>query len=284
MSVDAQWVALSLLRNVGGKTLTALLDTFQTTDNILSATEKDLRQVKGVGKVIAQAIGGINLENVESQIAEWEQAGVCLVTWHDADYPQPLHDLADKPPTLFIRGQWESSLWEKAVAIVGTRQPSPQMAGIAMGLATNLARQGYTIVSGLAYGIDAQAHQGALLPDNGQTIGILGSGVLNIYPPENQQLADDIMINGVILSEVHPKVETNSARLVSRNRLISGLAQAVIIVQTNVDGGAMYAGKRAFEQGRQVYALDIPASGNQALIAQGAQVIRREAIRDFVLG
>ena len=284
MSVDSKWVALSLLRNVGGKTLTALLDTFDTTDNILCASEKDLQQVKGVGKVIAQAIRGIKLAQVEAQIADWQQSGVQIITWHDANYPQPFNDLADRPPTLFVRGTWESALWDKTVAIVGTRNPSPQMAGIAMGLATNLARQGYTIISGLAKGIDTQAHQGALLPDDGRTIGILGSGVLNIYPPENKPLADDIMLNGAILSEVHPKVETNSARLVSRNRLISGLSQAVIVVQTTVDGGAMYAGKRAFEQERLVYALDIPASGNQALIGQGATKIQLDEVNKFVLG
>ena len=269
--VDARWVALSLSRHIGGKTLRALLTHFDNDlDAILAADVNALKAVTGVGKTIAQAITELDVEQTAQAIANWQASDVQIIPRNDIAYPTPLIFLDDEPPTLFMRGQSDSFLWEKAIAIVGTRNPTSPMRQIALRLGAHFAEQGYTIVSGLALGVDTAAHQGALSIPNGRSIAVLGCGVLNIYPRENRQLADLLLKRGAILGEVHPQAGVSAARLVARNRIISGLCSAVIIVQTTVDGGAMYAAKRAFEQGRKVYVLDCGATGNRALIEQGA--------------
>ncbi|MBZ0292971.1 MAG: DNA-protecting protein DprA, partial [Anaerolineae bacterium] len=155
------------------------------------------------------------------------------------------------------------------VAIIGTRQPTPQGAAVAQTLACKLAEQGHMIVSGLALGVDSQAHRGALRA-NGRTIAVLGSGVLRVYPHQHQALAHEIEEAGALVSEVAPTASASSARLVARNRIISGLSSAVIVIETADDGGAMHAARRAREQGRPLYVLDCNASGNRELLAAGA--------------
>ena len=121
-------------------------------------------------------------------------------------------------------------------------------------------------MSGLALGVDTAAHLGALSSPDGYTLAVLGCGVLNVYPSENRGLADAIALRGGLLCEVNPSAEAKTPAIVARNRLISGLCDALIVVETSIDGGAMHAAKRAFEQGRRVYALDTAASGNRLLI------------------
>jgi len=271
--VDPTWVALSLSRHIGGKTLKNLLDYFQHDPNaILSADEKSLRKVNGIGAKIAQTIRELDVDATAEAMHRWGDAGVQICTWDDPAYPAILKTLDDPPPTIFMRGSNEMD-WTNAVAIVGTRKPTQQARHIALRLGKHLAEQGHLIVSGLAIGMDTAGHHGALAAPDGRTAAVLGSGTLNIYPLENAQLAEQIMKRGVILSEVHPYVTANASRLVARNRLISGLCSAIIVVETAVDGGAMYAAKFAQQQGRTVYTVDLPASGNQHLIQNGAEII-----------
>lgn len=271
--VDPAWVALSLSRHIGGKTLHNLLDHFQhDLGAILSADEKSLRKVPGIGAKIAQTICELDVEAVASAMLHWRESGVKILAWDDPAYPPALLTLDDPPPTVFIRG-CDDLDWTQAVAIVGTRQPTQQARNIALRLGKHLAEQGNLIVSGLALGIDTAGHHGALATSDGCTAAVLGSGVLNIYPLENAKLAEQIMQRGVLLSEVHPYVTANASRLVARNRLISGLCRALIVVETGVDGGAMYAAKFAKQQGRTVYTVDLPASGNRHLIQSGAEII-----------
>jgi DNA processing protein len=157
------------------------------------------------------------------------------------------------------------------MAIVGTRNPSAQAYQIATALGTHFAHSGSTVVSGLARGIDTAAHLGALQA-GGHTLAVLGSGVCNIYPPENAALAFRILETSALVSEVPPFDGPSTPRLVARNRIISGLSEGVIVVESNDDSGAMHAAKRAREQNRRVYTFDLPASGNQKLIAEGAKV------------
>jgi DNA processing protein len=133
-----------------------------------------------------------------------------------------------------------------------------------------LAERGWCVVSGLAHGIDTAAHYGALAVPNGQTVAVLGGGVLNIYPSENRPLAEAVLRRGALLSETHPHMSPSPSALVARNRLISGLSDILIVVETSIDGGAMHAARRAFDQRRAVYTLDSTASGNRALLAEGA--------------
>ena len=272
---DVGWIALSLTGRIGNKTLQALLNHFEgDTSAVLRADAKTLRQVPGVGPKIAQSIRTIDLKQIEAALKNWRQAGVRVLTLQDDAYPLQLKPLEDAPPTLFVRG--ENLTFEKSIAIVGTRNPSDEARSLAQNLSTYLVECGYTIISGLALGIDSAAHFGALAHPEGRTGAVLGCGVLNIYPSAHERLADKIMLEGFVLSEVNPGNTTSPANLVARNRIITGLSDGVIVVETAVDGGAMYAARFASQQGRPIYTVDSAASGNQALIAAGAVVLPKD--------
>lgn len=271
--VDAAWVALSLTERVGGKTLRALMEHFNHDPKaVLEADESALRAVPGVGPKIAQSIRQIDLAVVKQALPRWEALGIRTITLHDADYPPRLRQLDDAPPTLFVQGDWRA-VFPKSVAIVGRRHPSNDARRIAQNLSSCLVERGYLVVSGLAYGIDHSAHLGAIAVD-GHTIAVLGSGLLNLYPPDHAPLARTIIQHGALVSELHPERSVSASNLVARNRIISGLSDAVIVVETEADGGAMYAARFALAQGRQLYVVDMPASGNRALLQAGALLVR----------
>ncbi len=277
-------VALSLSPNIGAKTINSLLQHFdQDLAAVFAASPGKLLSVHGVGKTIAHEIAQIDLTSIAEQIESWRQSGVAILTLQQDIYPELLRQVEHAPPTLFARGCQLMNSWAKSVAIVGTRRPSKEARYITLQLAMKLARADYTVVSGLALGIDTAAHAGALSA-KGRTVGVLGSGVLNVYPESNRKLAGRVCDGGALLSEVHPHWGANAQRLVSRNRIISGLSEAVILVESDASGGAMYTTRFAQEQGRPVYTFDLPASGNQSLIRRGAEVLKRDDPLDFILG
>ncbi len=268
------WVALSLTEHLGSKTLRALLDHFNgEMEAVFAADAAALRRVPGIGPKIAASIQAIDRAQVMQALTRWQSEGVSIVPAFAPAYPSRLKSLTDAPATLFLRGHMPSEA-ARHIAVVGTRTPTPHVADLAQRISRELAERGIVIVSGLARGIDTSAHIGALQAANGRTLAVLGCGVLRVYPPENHGLAGLIQREGALISEVAPSASPSTPRLVARNRLISGLSDAVLIVETSADGGAMYAARRALEQGRPVYTLDLPASGNQALIAGGAQALR----------
>ena len=280
---ELQLVALSLSPNIGAKTLNNLLRHFKhDLDAVFAASPSELMQVSGIGKTIAREITGIDLCQVECEIAAWREKDIQLLTRCAAGYPAPLYGVNDSPPALFASRALPPEIWAKAVAIVGTRNPSKEARYITLELAMKLVRAGYTVTSGLALGIDTAAHTGALSA-KGVTIAVLGSGILNVYPESNRRLADRIREDGALVSEVHPLWGANAQRLVARNRIISGLSQAVILVESNIDGGAMYTAHFAAEQGRPIYTFDLPAGGNQELIKRGAFVLKRDDPLGFLL-
>jgi DNA processing protein len=248
----------------------ALVGHFGSAAAVLAASTDELRRVAGIGPKIAGSIVAIQLQHIELQIPRWQAEGVRIITDSNPSYPPRLRSIHDAPPTLFVRGIWDTRLFQgPSAAIVGTRSPSPAAARAASLLSQELAGRGYTIVSGLALGIDKAAHLGAL-GAAGRTAAVLGGGILNIYPSEHRALATAIAKQGALVSETAPYAESKPPHLVARNRIITGLSQAVVIIETSAEGGAMYAARRAQEQGRTLYVLDLPASGNQMLIAQGA--------------
>lgn len=269
--IDAAWVALSLTERIGGKTLRALMAHFNyDTQAILKADAASLKQVAGIGPKLVERIQAIRLEQVEQAISRWQAADVQIITSDNIfSYPHQLKMLDDAPPTLFVKGHWPPPAGQR-VAVVGTRNPSPQAIDTTRRLGCDLAKRGCTIVSGLAYGVDAAAHSSALTIADSYPLAVLGCGVLNIYPAEHQGLAQSILRSGAIVSEVHPTATPSASNLVARNRIITGLADAVIVVETEVDGGAMHAARFAGIQGRPVYTFDFPASGNRSLLANGA--------------
>ena len=277
-------IALSLSPNISAKTLNNLRQHFNDDlAAVFDASPRELQRVRGIGEKTATEISRMDPQRVAAQIASWQRSGVAIETMQQNRYPTSLRDLDDGPPTLFRRGSFQPADWRNTVAIVGTRAPSQEAQFITLELSMKLARADCCVVSGLALGIDTAAHTGCLSAE-GVTIAVLGSGVLNVYPPGNQALAERIRESGALLSELHPYASANAQRLVSRNRIISGLSRAVIVVESDAQGGAMYTARFAREQNRPVYTFDLPASGNQSLIKSGAIVLKRDDPLDFVLG
>ena len=276
MTPSPAWIALSLVEHVGAKKLRALADAFDgDLDAVLAADAKALQRVPGIGPKISATIRAVDLAVVAEAIPRWRDAGIALVTLDDPAYPTTLRQIADAPPTLFVIGTCRDL---RSAAVVGTRAPSRHAADAARQIGYELAQRGIQVISGLALGIDSAAHIGALAHPSGVTSAVLGSGVLNVYPPGNRPLAQAIVGRGALLSEVHPSAQPKPSTLVARNRIISGLCEAVIVVETTVDGGAMHAARRAADQGRRVYTLDLPASGNRALLNSGATPITPDLV------
>ena len=281
-AAQLQWLALSLSPNIGAAIFNNLLEYFDhDLDAVLAAPSYELMRVRGVGAKIASEIGAIDLDRLAHEVATWRAQGIEILLRGAGTYPQPLKNTRDLPLALFASRLMPAETWSHAVAIVGRRDPSKEARYITLQLAMQLARAGRAVVSGLALGIDTAAHTGALSAD-GTTVAVLGSGICNVYPEANRPLAQRIREKGALLSETHPHWAANAQRLVARNRIISGLSRAVIVIESDADGGAMYAARFAGDQGRPVCTFDLPAGGNQRLIADGAVVLRRDdPLRDL---
>lgn len=190
------------------------------------------------------------------------------ITRHDPAYPTRLRELRNPPAVLYVRGSLRPQD-DDAVAIVGTRKPGAAAAKLTFALSYELAERGFTIISGLALGIDTQAHRGVLQARFGRTLAVLGAGLNTIHPQSNTALARQISQRGALLSEHPADTPLAAQQLVARDRLISGLSRALIVMETALDGGAMYAAEFARQQNRLVFALP-GSSGCDALIAHGA--------------
>ena len=213
---------------------------------------------------------------LDEEVAQVERAGVRVLTWESQDYPPRLRTIYSSPPVLYMRGQLAPQD-EWGVAIVGTRRASAYGREVARQLASDLAQNGVTVVSGLARGIDVMAHQAAL-DAGGRTIAVLGSGVDVIYPPEHRQLARAITDAGALLSEYPLGTQPESSNFPPRNRIISGLARGVVIVEAGLQSGALITADFAAEQGREVFAvpgsiLQRSSAGTNRLIQDGAHPV-----------
>lgn len=264
---DLPLIGLGLQPRIGGKVLRALLATFGSPDAILEADEYALRGVAGVGPQTAQQIRHINLTQLAQQVRRWHADDIQILTWNHDAYPPLLKSLDDAPPLLFKIGDWQSTNLQ-TLAIVGTREPSETALQFTQLLAFLAARQGWTIVSGMARGIDQAAHMGALAATpNGQTAAVLGEGVR--HAQRHRPLIRRILEKGALFSEIAPDVTPAPTLLVARNRIISGMSQAVVMVEAGERSGALYTVQFARQQGRPVFTVDLPALGNQGLIHAG---------------
>jgi DNA processing protein len=255
-----------------------LLDRFGSAAAVLAAAPSDLREVQGVGPKISQAIiEARNTAEVPKLLEECRGNGIALVMPSDDRYPRMLKEIVDPPGVLFVKGEVlpRDGL---SIAIVGSRHATHYGLTQAERLASGLARAGLTIISGLARGIDAAAHRGAL-DAGGRTLAVLGSGVLNIYPPEHDKLAAEVVAHGALISESAPHSEPFSGAFPQRNRIISGLSLGVIVVEATMQSGALITARHAMEQGREVFAvpgrIDSRASqGCHQLIRDGAKLVQ----------
>lgn len=271
-------LALHLVPGLGPRLTDALLAKFGTAAAVLQATAGQLAQIPHIGdKLASQLAQALRAVDVDSELALMRQHQTQLRMLGHADYPATLATIAVPPRLLYVRGE----LLERdanAVAIVGSRQCTSYGKRVAERLAGGLARAGFTVISGLARGIDGMAHRGALQAC-GRTLAILAGGLSRIYPPEHKELADEVSGSGALLSESAMKMEPMAGMFPARNRIISGLSRGVIIVEANEKSGALITARHAAEQGRTVFAVpgpvDSPASaGTNALLRQGAVLTR----------
>ena len=268
---------LSLISGVGPRIRQALLERFGSARAALAAAPSELREVYGVGPKLTHKIAGADHEiDVEAEIALCREHGIDIFTEAHTAYPRILREIHDPPGVLFVRGTLKPND-ALAVGIVGTRHGTQYGLRQAERLAGGLARAGLTIVSGLARGIDAAAHRGALSA-GGRTIAVLAGGVMNIYPPEHDKLAEEVAAHGALLSESPPHSEPLAGTFPQRNRLISGLSLGVIVVEAPERSGALITARHAMEQGREVFAVpgnvDSRASrGCHQLIRDGAKLV-----------
>ena len=277
-------LCLTLVPGVGPLTCRALLEAFERPGAVLDASVSRLRGVPGVGPKLAGAIGRARQECDPK--AEWDRClshGVRPIAADAPDYPEGLRRIPDPPPLLYVRGSFEPAD-VLSIAIVGSRRCTPYGLRCAERLAGSLARVGITVVSGLARGIDAAAHRGALKA-GGRTIAVLANGLSEIYPPEHDELAAAIAACGAIVSEM-PMGQGPLAQLFpQRNRIISGLSLGVVVVEATPRSGSLSTARHAVEQDREVFAVpgpvdSLPSRGCHALIRDGARLV--EAVDDIL--
>jgi DNA processing protein len=274
-------IALHLVPGLGPRLTAALLEHFGSAHNVLDAPAHELRQIPYLGGALAETMSQTLREiDVDAEIERIQKHDVHLLALGRPGYPPLLSEIHNPPHLLYVRGAIEECDG-RAVAIVGTRQCTESGKRTAQRLAAELVRAGCTVISGLARGIDGQAHRGALSA-GGRTLAVLANNLTRVYPPEHKDLAAQVQQSGAVLSEAAMNQDLQAGMFPSRNRIISGLARAVIIVEAAEKSGALITAEHANEQGRTVFAVPGPVDANasggcNALIREGAILCRSAA-------
>ncbi len=273
MDEKGYWIGFSLVKGIGAVRFQRLLERFGNAQAAWEAETSALTEAGLSPKVIERLAAVRQQVDLPRLYEKILSKGIQILTWQDEAYPQRLREISQPPPVLYLRGQLlPEDAW--AIAIVGTRQATPYGRQVSEQIASFLASNGMTIVSGLARGIDTLAHQAALRA-GGRTLAVLGSGVDRIYPPEHRALAEQICEHGALLSDYPPGTPPESVNFPPRNRIISGLSMAVVVVEAGETSGALITAEFAAEQGREVFAvpgsiLAAQSKGTNKLIQQGA--------------
>jgi DNA processing protein len=267
-------VSLNMLSGIGSISLARLLEFSQSPHNIFSLPREKLNLA--VGEKKAEEILSFNPAHLKKELSLASSLKLKIISIFETDYPKNLKEIPGAPLIIYLKGNLikEDNF---AVAIVGSRQASFYGLSCAKKFSAALVRKGFTVVSGMARGIDTSAHKGAL-NEGGRTIAVLGSGFNYIYPEENKELAEDIAKQGCVISEFSLNTRPLSQNFPRRNRIISGLSLGILIVEAAKNSGALITADFALEQGREVFALpgkvDCPTSfGTNGLIKQGAKLV-----------
>jgi len=269
---------LNLTRGLGPIAQTRLRNRFGSLGRIFQATREELLQVEGIGPKLATAIlKRRDPHDALEELAACRERGVSLILIDDPQYPDLLREIPDPPQLLYVKGELTSPD-RLSVGIVGSRRCTLYGRRQAERFARELASMGITIVSGLARGIDACAHRGAMEAE-GRTLAVLGSGVEQIYPPEHETLAEEVIAHGALVSESCLRQAPVPGLFPQRNRIISGLCQGVLIVEASRNSGALHTARHACEQGRDVFVVpgrldSLASEGCHDLIRDGAQLVR----------
>lgn len=276
MGEKAFWVALQQTPGLGTRRVLQLVKIFGDARAVWVAPEKELRAIKGLGNAVDCLIEWRRQASPAKLLGDLEAAAIGVLTLAEDAYPLELKRIYDPPPVLYWRGSQLPGEKLK-IAIVGTRRATAYGLKVANELAGDLANAGVGVVSGVARGIDAAAHRGAI-QSGGLTWGILGCGVDIIYPQEHRELYHQIMDNGAIMSEFPPGTPPEAGHFPARNRIISGLASGTVVVEAGSRSGALITANMALEQNRDVFAVPGPITspysrGTNSLIKEGARVV-----------
>ncbi len=269
------WVGFNLVKGIGSARMRSLLNAFGSAENAWKAPIEALENA-GLSSRLVENLSQLRAsDTVELAWEDIQKKNIQVLTWEDEDYPRRLKEIDQPPPVLYLRGQLtEADQW--AVAIVGTRRITAYGRQVSEEIARQLVQNGVSVVSGLARGIDSVAHTAAL-KNNGRTLAVMGNGVDQIYPPEHRKLAEEIIEQGALISDYPPGTAPEAANFPPRNRIISGLSLAVIVVEAGEKSGALITAAFAADQGREVFAvpgyLYAPQSkGTNSLIHEGAHI------------
>ena len=270
------WLGFSLVPGIGHKRLLLLARAFGSLSSAWSASERQLRAAGLDSETTTHLLNAQTQLDLDGELTKIARAGAALLTPEDAEYPALLKNMPDPPLTLYVRGTLtqEDAL---ALAVVGTRKATGYGRDAAAHFSRHLAQQGVTIVSGLAHGIDAAAHRGAL-EAGGRTLAVMGCGIDRVYPPDHAELARQIAQHGAVISEFPVGSKPEARHFPRRNRIISGLSLGVLIVEAPEQSGAMITATLAAEQGRDVFAVpgsifSAASSGTNRLIQDGAKLV-----------
>jgi DNA processing protein len=270
------WVGFNIVRGIGPVRLRALLDYFGDVERAWRAPPEALRSAGLDRRSLENLLETRAALDLDRELERIAATGAQVLTWESPSYPSLLHEIADPPPVLYVKGTLtEEDAW--AVAVVGTRRSTAYGREVTRQLAGALARSGITVVSGLARGIDAEAHRAAL-EAGGRTIGVLGCGIDRVYPPEHRKLAGEIVARGALVTDYPLGTPPEGGNFPPRNRIISGLSLGVLITEAGNRSGALITADYAAEQGRDVFAvpgnvLMRGSAGTNALIQDGAKVV-----------
>ena len=305
MNPKAYWVGFNLVKGIGAVRLKALLDHYGSLEAAWKAPADALRAAGLPPKALENFLRIRRDCDLDLILKNLDGQGIQVMTWDDENYPRRLREIDQPPPVLYISGSIAAEE-EWSVAVVGTRRVTPYGRQVTEELATFLAQQRITVVSGLARGVDRIAHESALKA-GGRTIGVLGSGVDRIYPPEHKKLAEQMALQGAVISDYAPGTPPDSVNFPPRNRIISGLTLATVVVEAGETSGALITASFAANQGRDVFAVPggiyAPQSkGTNRLIRDGArpllkfedvleelhlqlgQVVEKQAAREMLPG
>ncbi|NOY64990.1 MAG: DNA-protecting protein DprA [Nitrospirae bacterium] len=284
MEILNYWIALSLIDDIGPRSIRALLDSFGDAKCVFQADIRELLQVEGIGEKRARAIKGFNRwKEVERILSLCETQEIKILTENDESYPVLLKNIHTRPFLLYLKGKiLEEDRY--AVAVVGPRKPTEYGVRVADMIAGELAKAGITVVSGMARGIDTVAHKAAIIR-GGRTIAVLGSGIDVPYPPENAGLMKRITKSGYVVSEFPPGTKPERGNFPVRNRIISGLSLGVVVIEATNDSGALITAEYALEQNREVFSVpgmitSKRSSGTNTLIKKGAVLV--ESAEDII--
>lgn len=270
------YIILNLMSGIGPARLSSLLSFCGEPAEIFSTSAEALASVQGISAAMAERI--VNWEkyvNLQKELDLCERGGVHIITRDEEEYPELLSTIHDAPICLYVRGKIPESVSQRSLAIVGTRNITPYGQRMARHLAEAAAYSGFTVVSGLAYGVDAIAHQAAL-DAGGESVSVLGGGLARIQPQEHVPLARAIAQHGAVISEFPMEFSPTRHSFPMRNRIISGLSKATLVIEAGLNSGSLITASFAFEQGRTVFAVPGQADNPQA--AGCNRLIRQNAI------